>query len=360
MLVVLAVSLGFAPSALATEGEPTIGSVSAANITEHGARLEAQINPEGAETSYEILFECQIASLEPGVGCGPGSEPVPGDAHGHGDIVAGSEDRTVGVTVTRLHPGYSYWYGVLATNAAGKTESLHHLLQTSPPGACPDGCPGGSREPYETHLEPWVSESIGNWGAGAPAREAERQAKAAKEQAEREAAARRADQPVVTPTSSPPPMVTGSVSLASTNVAVQSNGMALVKLNCLGIESCHGKLTLTARSTAKAKGSKKARAATIGTVSFTISGEETKMVRIKLDAAGRALLSSDHRRLDASLEVLELAPSPENTQTKAVRLVWRTVSKGSGASARAVEIAGDVLHMYELVAGLRTDDGYRR
>lgn len=334
MLVVLAVSLGFAPSALATEGEPTIGSVSAANITEHGARLEAQINPEGAETSYEILFECQIASLEPGVGCGPGSEPVPGDAHGHGDIVAGSEDRTVGVTVTGLHPGYSYWYGVLATNAAGKTESLHHLLQTSPPGACPYGCPGGSLEPYETHLEPWVSESIGNWGAGATAREAARQ-QAAKEQAELEAAARRADQPVVTLTSSPPPAVTGSVSLASTNVTVQSNGMALVKLNCLGIGSCHGKLTLTAKGTAKAKDSKKARAVTIGTVSFTISGDETKTVKIKLDAAGRALLSTDHGRLGASLALLELAPSPENTQMKAVRLVQRTVSKGSGASARA-------------------------
>jgi hypothetical protein len=121
---------------------------------------------------------------------------------------------------------------------------------------------------------------------------------------------------------------TGSVSLASTSVAVQSNGSALVKLNCLGIASCHGKLTLSAKIAAKDKGKKQpARTVKIGTVSFSISGDETKTVKIKLDAAGGALLSADHGRCGASLAILELAPSPENTQTKTVQLLQRKAAK---------------------------------
>ena len=67
---------------------------------------------------------------------------------------------------------------------------------------------------------------------------------------------------------------TGGVALAATSITVQSNGMALVKLNCLGITSCHGKLTLRAKNGARGKGKgngkgngKKALGAvTIGTV----------------------------------------------------------------------------------------------
>ena len=44
-----------AAQALAAGGEPTIGSVSASNITEHDATLETQIEPGGLETKYEIL-----------------------------------------------------------------------------------------------------------------------------------------------------------------------------------------------------------------------------------------------------------------------------------------------------------------
>jgi hypothetical protein len=44
-------------------------------------------------------------------------------------------------------------------------------------------------------------------------------------------------------------------------------------------------------------------------------------VKVTLDAFGRALLGADHGRLRASLALLELAPSPENTQTKIVHLV---------------------------------------
>ena len=131
-----------------------------------------------------------------------------------------------------------------------------------------------------------------------------------------------------TTTPSTPPsnaaLESGSVSLAGTSVTVQGDGIALVTLNCLGVASCRGKLTLTAKIAAskpKSKGRKQpARTATIGTVGFSIAGDETNTVQVKLDAAGRTLLSTDHGRLNASLALLELAPGPENTQTVPVRL----------------------------------------
>jgi hypothetical protein len=177
-------------------------------------------------------------------------------------------------------------------------------------------------------------ESARNYAEGALAREAERQ-RAAKEQAEREAAARSADQPVTPTTSGSPARSTGSgVSLAGTSVTVQSNGAALVKLECLGIESCRGKLTLTAKIASTAKGKKKpARTATttttttIGTVSFSIAGDETKSVKVALNAAGRALLKTDHGRCSASLAILELAPGAENTQGETARLVQAKAAK---------------------------------
>jgi hypothetical protein len=132
-----------------------------------------------------------------------------------------------------------------------------------------------------------------------------------------------------TPSMSPPNTSpeSGSVSLASTSVTVQSNGAALVKLNCLGVAECKGKLTLTAKMASKTKGKKKpartatATATTIGAVSFSIAGDETKTVKVELNAPGRMLLKADHGRCDASLEILELAPGAPNKQTKTVRLV---------------------------------------
>jgi Trypsin len=125
---------------------------------------------------------------------------------------------------------------------------------------------------------------------------------------------------------SPPP--TGHLSLAGTRITVQSSGMALVKLECVGEATCDGKLTLTARVTVKAKGGHKAgkhtaitRTVTIGTVSFSTAGDETTTVKVNLDTAGRALLGADHGRCGASLALAELAPGRQNTQTKTVQLV---------------------------------------
>ena len=113
----------------------------------------------------------------------------------------------------------------------------------------------------------------------------------------------------------------GYTSLASADIAVRSNGTALVTLDCLGIASCDGELTLTAKKTLKPKGKgKKTIIVTIGTVSFSISGDEAKTVQIKLNATGRKLLSKDHRRLAARLAIRERMSSSQDTEVKTVRL----------------------------------------
>jgi hypothetical protein len=122
---------------------------------------------------------------------------------------------------------------------------------------------------------------------------------------------------------------TRGVALASTGVTVQRSGMALVTLDCLGIASCNGALTLTAKSPLKPKiknhNRKKTTTITIGTASFSISGGEAKTVKIKLDGAGRALLEGAQTRLGATLSILQLVAGVERTKREVVTLVGEKV-----------------------------------
>lgn len=118
----------------------------------------------------------------------------------------------------------------------------------------------------------------------------------------------------------------GGVLLTATNIKVKSSGTALVELECLGTANCHGKLTLTAKSTVKAKGKKRTRTTTIGAVNYSIPGDEAKTVKVKLDVAGRSLLGTGHGHLSARLTILELAPNAAQTQSKSVRLLLQTRS----------------------------------
>jgi hypothetical protein len=313
--------------ASAAGSAPVVSDVSATTIAEHGATLEAQVNPQGSETSYEFWVECQNPP--------PGSatcEAVAASPQGQGSLAAGSEDQTVRANLTDLQPGTSYWYVIVASSAAGRAESHRRPLTTQPAGACDAGCPP------KAEISEQAEEAARISAEENPAREAERE-QVAREQAEREAAATQAGQPSTTTPAKTGPSVpaTGGVALADTSIAVQGDGIALVQLNCLGIASCHGKLTLTvhgtkaqglgkakdtgkASATGKAKGKKQPHAVKLGTVSFSISGDEARTVKLELNATGRALLSSDHGHLSASLAILELAPSPKNTQTKTTRL----------------------------------------
>jgi hypothetical protein len=116
--------------------------------------------------------------------------------------------------------------------------------------------------------------------------------------------------------------VVGSVTLGGSTITVH-NGSAGVKLTCTGLGTCGGKLTLTAKGTAK-KG-KKAKTETIGTASFSILGGTTATVRLVLNAAGKALLSADHGRLGATLSILKSSPAPSQMHTYNVHLAQRKV-----------------------------------
>jgi alpha-tubulin suppressor-like RCC1 family protein len=104
-------------------GTPIVESESASNITEHGATLEAQINPIIDETEYEFWLECAAS-------CGSSSPERVGTGH----IPAGNSGQSVSVDLSDLQPGESYTYWVLAKSSEGKTESLHEALKAlSPP-----------------------------------------------------------------------------------------------------------------------------------------------------------------------------------------------------------------------------------
>jgi hypothetical protein len=121
----------------------------------------------------------------------------------------------------------------------------------------------------------------------------------------------------------------GEITLASASIAVQRDDMALVKLACTGGEECAGKLIFSAKTTSKAKDAKKrSRTVTLGTARFSIAAGKTITVKIKLDAAGRALLCTDHGRVNANLAVLEFAPSPSLTHTESVQLVRQKIARG--------------------------------
>jgi hypothetical protein len=120
---------------------------------------------------------------------------------------------------------------------------------------------------------------------------------------------------------------TGDVSLANTNITTTRTGKATIELTCTGTDTCSGKLNLTAKSSSKKHKKRRVYTLKIGTATYSISGDETKAVKLAIDSAGRALLGADHGHLSARLAILELAPSPENTDTKTVQLVQKSAAK---------------------------------
>ncbi len=137
-------------------------------------------------------------------------------------------------------------------------------------------------------------------------------------------------QTVVPPAASPGVSSgTGGVSLAEVRIATTRGGEAAVKLRCAGTVKCSGKLTLIVRTPGmfekrgrSGKGGKRRfKTTAIGTASFSISPGKTTVVEIKLDTAGRALLSADHGRLNATLTILESSSSPAQTKSDSIQLV---------------------------------------
>jgi hypothetical protein len=112
---------------------PVIEGLSASHITQDDATLEAQINPEGLETTYELWME------DP---CRPPMEciRVPRLLYGTIPATATSESLSIDLANSGEHlniePGMTYGYWVIAKNAAGTTE-VQKTLKTLPASTAP-------------------------------------------------------------------------------------------------------------------------------------------------------------------------------------------------------------------------------
>lgn len=102
---------------------PTIESVTLKVVTMTGVGLEAQINPQGNETSYEFLIAWRaLKPREEG-------EAVPaGSSTQEGHIGAGYSDVTVSAFLSGLQTGYTYWFQVVATSLGNSTRSTSAAL----------------------------------------------------------------------------------------------------------------------------------------------------------------------------------------------------------------------------------------
>jgi hypothetical protein len=129
-----------------TLGPPVIESESVSNITETDSTLEAQINTEGAETTYE--FQLRSPACSPPAQCIPIiSYPLPS-----GKLLGSSIGQSVSIDLNSagvtLQPAKEYFYSVTATNAAGTTEGTTQTFTTpSEPGVEPLTEPSGSTDP---------------------------------------------------------------------------------------------------------------------------------------------------------------------------------------------------------------------
>jgi len=110
---------------------------------------------------------------------------------------------------------------------------------------------------------------------------------------------------------------TCTVSLLSSRIAVQPHDLALFKLRGSGAARCAGKLKLTVR---RKVSKRKYKTKVIGAASFSIAPGKSVAVKVKLNAAGRALLKAGHGRLGASLLLVKSSPTPAQAHTARVRL----------------------------------------
>jgi hypothetical protein len=113
-----------------TSSPPSVESESASDITSRRTTLEAQVNPGGAQTTYEFWLEYANCQSSP-----PGSAAcmsISVEKVGEGTITAAGSGQRISATVTHLQPGYSYTYWVIAANSVGKTEGTHQSFTAAP------------------------------------------------------------------------------------------------------------------------------------------------------------------------------------------------------------------------------------
>jgi trimeric autotransporter adhesin len=334
---------------------PTVVTVAATAVTQTSASLNATVNPNGGAVSDCKLEYGTSASYGSSVSC----TSLPG---------SGNSAVPVSAPVEALKTNTTYYFRIIATNAGGTgtdilnaqtvktlpnaptvfTKAASLLTQTTATLSAMVNPNGG--EVSDCHFEYGPSSSYGSsmpcsslpgaGMAGAPVSAPVVSLSANTTYHFRIVATNAggaslgADQPfttapvppttttettLTTTTSSKIPVATCKVSLASTSVTAQTGGMAAIKLiwTGTGTGTCGGKLTLTVKTKGKSKRSKQTL---IGTGAFSIPSGNIRVVRLKLNGAGRALLNAGHGRLSASLAILKLFPGPSQSQTETVHL----------------------------------------
>jgi hypothetical protein len=101
-------------------GPPRVDSTSASGETKTTATLQAQIDPDGVDTTYHFEYGTTSAYGT--------SAPIPA-----GGVGAGMSDQAASVEVTELQAGVTYHYRVVAVNAASTTSGPDETFTTIPP-----------------------------------------------------------------------------------------------------------------------------------------------------------------------------------------------------------------------------------
>jgi hypothetical protein len=117
---------------LATGPAPSVESESVSHVTQNDASLEAQINPEGRETTYEFYLEAPSCfSRGPGACEASGGVPI-----AKSTIPAGFIGRSVSVDIATAWHSLSantlYGYRVVASSASGTSSGAENTFRTAP------------------------------------------------------------------------------------------------------------------------------------------------------------------------------------------------------------------------------------